>query len=86
MLAHYLAAEQHLGRIRSDVDVAQLAIVLLAALFGLALNRTNQPGSNDKELIRAAVTFTLNGVAGQLPRHPQPVSGQEGNAPQPYIG
>ncbi len=35
-LADYLRAEQRLGRIRADADPARAAVVLLAALFGLA--------------------------------------------------
>ena len=36
-LAAYLRAEQRLGRVRPDVDADRAAVVLLAALFGLAV-------------------------------------------------
>jgi AcrR family transcriptional regulator len=35
-LAEYLRAEQRIGRIRADADPGKVAIVLLAALFGLS--------------------------------------------------
>jgi AcrR family transcriptional regulator len=38
-LARYLAAEQRLGRIRPDVDPVKVAIILLAALFALAVSQ-----------------------------------------------
>ena len=38
-LARYLAAEQRLGRIRPDVDTVKVAIILLAALFALAVSQ-----------------------------------------------
>jgi AcrR family transcriptional regulator len=37
-LAQYLAAEQRLGRIRPDLDPVKIAVVLLAALFALAVS------------------------------------------------
>jgi AcrR family transcriptional regulator len=38
-LARYLAAEQRLGRIRPDVDPVKVAIILLAAVFALAVSQ-----------------------------------------------
>ena len=37
LLAHYLAAEQKLGRVRPDIDPARAAVTILALLIGLAL-------------------------------------------------
>jgi AcrR family transcriptional regulator len=63
LLAQYLAAEQQHGRIRPDLDPGQIAVVLLATLFGLALNPTAGPGATNHMMIRAAVTITLYGIA-----------------------
>lgn len=62
LLARYLAAEQELGRIRPELDPAQIAVVLLATLFGLALN----PTTVDPTMLRAASTLTLDGIASNV--------------------
>ena len=64
LLAQYLAAEQQLGRIRPELDAGQLAVVLLATLFGLGLNPSTPPGATDHALLRFAVAITLEGIAG----------------------
>jgi AcrR family transcriptional regulator len=53
-LARYLAAEQRLGRIRPDVDPVKVAIILLAALFALAVSQIP-----DKEVTAADVVKAL---------------------------
>ena len=65
LLAQYLAAEQHHGRIRPELDPTQLAILLLATLFGLALHPT---ATAEATTLRTAVTLTLNAIA--VNRHP----------------
>jgi AcrR family transcriptional regulator len=63
----YLAAERQLGRVRADVDPNEATIVLLAALFGLAL----APGSTvrgpaipvDPERLAGAVRILARGIA-----------------------
>ncbi len=37
LIADYLAAEQRLGRVRTDVPAERMAVVLLAMLFGMAI-------------------------------------------------
>lgn len=67
-VAAYLAAEQQLGRVRSDVDPTHLAVVVLATLLGLVL----APGplaplegdDGDPALIDIAVRLLLDGMAG----------------------
>lgn len=63
LLAKYLAAEQQQGRIRSELDPTQIAVVLLATLFGLALNPTTPPGATNHAMLHAAVTVALHGIA-----------------------
>ena len=62
LLAAYLAAEQRQGRIRATVDTAALAVLLLAALFGLALSPLGRPGTLEGVLAEA-VDMLLEGVA-----------------------
>lgn len=40
-IAAYLEAEQRLGRVRPDVDAEEVALMMLAMLFGLALASTD---------------------------------------------
>jgi len=64
LVAAYLSAEQGLGRVRSDVDPRQVALVLLATLAGIAF----MPGLDadaqvDVTLIDAAVDVVVDGIA-----------------------
>ncbi|MGK2850664.1 MAG: hypothetical protein ACSLFN_07125 [Candidatus Limnocylindrales bacterium] len=59
----YLAAEQRLGRIRADVDPIEAAIVILAALFGLALTPGRLPVALDPDRVAAAVRLLVHGIA-----------------------
>lgn len=69
LLAQYLAAEQQLGRIRPELDPAQIAVVLLATLFGLALNPAT---TVDPTMLHAAITLTLEGIATKPSRRSRP--------------
>jgi AcrR family transcriptional regulator len=62
-VAAYLAAEQSLGRVRGDVDPAQVAVVLLATLFGLALVPSSDGNGVDRDLLASAVRLFTNGIA-----------------------
>lgn len=62
LLAAYLAAEQRQGRIRATVDTSALAVLLLAALFGLALSPLGRPGTLEGVLAQA-VDIILEGAA-----------------------
>ena len=61
-LAAYLAAEQRLGRVRTDVDPREAAGVLLGALFALA----GMPGIGDEALspgrVASAVRLLVRGI------------------------
>jgi len=66
-IAAYLAAEQHLGRVRADVDPVEAAIVVLATLFGLGA--TPSPGGSglEPDRLRALVRLLLRGIAATGP-------------------
>jgi AcrR family transcriptional regulator len=61
----YLAAEQGLGRVRADVDVARAAMIILAVLFGLAMIPAEPERAVDPALIGAAVDLLLSGLEPQ---------------------
>ena len=61
-IAQYLVAEQERGRIRSDIDCLEAALVLLATLFGIGLMPTQGPG-DDTHMIRRAVELFVHGLA-----------------------
>jgi AcrR family transcriptional regulator len=59
----YLAAERDLGRVRTDVDPGDAALVLLATLFGLAMSASTRGTTVDVAQISAAVRLTTRGLA-----------------------
>jgi AcrR family transcriptional regulator len=59
----YLAAERDLGRVRTDVDPGDAALVLLATLFGLATSASTRGTTVDVAQISAAVRLTTRGLA-----------------------
>lgn len=63
VLADYLAAEQRLGRIRPELDPVSTAVVILAALFGIALG-SDPDGSAaaDGQLIRHFADLLTHGL------------------------
>ena len=62
-IATYLAAEQSLGRVRDDVDPAQVAVIALATLFGLALVPSSDGNGVDRDLLASAVRLLTTGIA-----------------------
>lgn len=60
-IAQYLAAEQHLGRIRTDVNCLDAGLVLLATLLGIGLMPTQGSGA-DAAMIRSAVELFVHGL------------------------
>jgi AcrR family transcriptional regulator len=61
-IAAYLRAEQRLGRVRSDVDPEKATIVILAALFGLAVTPWPRETGRDHSGIGAAVRLFVQGI------------------------
>jgi AcrR family transcriptional regulator len=62
-IARYLAAEQELGRVRSDVSPERMAVVLLVTLFGLSLRPPSEGSGADHELLHSAVALIVEGIA-----------------------
>lgn len=61
-LSEYLRAEQALGRVRADVVPDQIALVLLATLFGIFAGQAGTAGSLDTTIIDAAVEVIARGL------------------------
>jgi AcrR family transcriptional regulator len=61
-LARYLAAEQRLGRVRSDLDPTMTSITLLACLFGLQTSPLARPDGLDRTQLRQLVQLFLHGL------------------------
>lgn len=61
-IAAYLSAEQRLGRVRADVDPSEAAIVILAALFGLAVTPRSIDAGVDPDRLAAAVGILVRGI------------------------
>jgi AcrR family transcriptional regulator len=61
-IAEYLAAEQELGRVRADVAPEQVAVVMLATLFGLSLQPSDEGTGVDRGMLTAAVRLLLTGI------------------------
>jgi hypothetical protein len=68
-IADYLRAEQQLGRVRPDLDVVHVAVVILASLAGLVLGMDPEGNHNelDQALVNAAVDVLIRGMCGELP-------------------
>lgn len=62
VIARYLAAEQGLGRVRSDLDPFDAAIALLAMLFGLAMMPEPVGEELGADHIRSAVELVTRGL------------------------
>ncbi|HEX5591276.1 MAG TPA: helix-turn-helix domain-containing protein [Candidatus Limnocylindrales bacterium] len=61
-IAVYLRAEQRLGRIRPDLDPTEVAVLLLATLFGLAVTANMTGTTVDGARIEAAVMTLVQGI------------------------
>lgn len=59
----YLREEQRLGRIRPELDPGEVAVQLLATLFGLAVTASMTGRTVDGARIDAAVTTLVQGIA-----------------------
>jgi AcrR family transcriptional regulator len=61
-IADYLAAEQRLGRVRSDIDPGDVALVILAMLFGLAIASTGDSSALSGERVASALRVFVRGI------------------------
>jgi AcrR family transcriptional regulator len=61
-IAAYLAEEQRLGRIRAEVEPREAAILILAALFGLAAGQVAGDADVQDEQIASAVRLFVRGL------------------------
>jgi AcrR family transcriptional regulator len=61
-VASYLAQEQRLGRIRTDVDPREAAILFLAALFGLTADQLPADADLGRERLANAVRLLVGGI------------------------
>jgi AcrR family transcriptional regulator len=62
-IAEYLDAERKLGRVRADLDPQRAAMVLLAALFGLAAAPLPPAAGTAGDLLGYAVELLVEGIA-----------------------
>ena len=62
-IAAFLREEQRLGRIRSELDPGEIAVLLLATLFGLAVTARMTGTAVDGARIERAVTTLVDGIA-----------------------
>jgi len=67
-VADYLAAEQRLGRVRTDVAPDQMAIVILATLFGLSILLHSAGTTMTRDLLATAIGILLAGIEPSPPR------------------
>jgi AcrR family transcriptional regulator len=61
-IAAYLAAEQALGRVRSDIDPEEVALVILAMLFGMAIAAADDPAPLATERVSSALHVFVRGI------------------------
>lgn len=61
-IADYLAAEQRLGRVRSDIDSEEVALMILAMLFGLAIAAVDDPGALTSARMASALHVLVRGI------------------------
>jgi AcrR family transcriptional regulator len=61
-IAAYLAAEQRLGRVRSNIDPDEVAVMILAMLFGLAIASTDDPPPLTAERVASALGVFMRGI------------------------
>lgn len=61
-IAAYLAAEQRLGRVRSDIDPGEVALMMLALLFGMAIASTNASETLPAERVASALRVFVTGI------------------------
>ena len=68
-VAAYLAAEQRLGRVRGDVAPRDAAVLILAALFGLAVDQSIGYAGLDQDRLASAVRLLVRGIEPVATEH-----------------
>ena len=58
----YLAAEQRLGRVRPEIDSREAAVLILAALFGLAADQSIGDAGLSRDRLAAAIRLLVRGI------------------------
>jgi AcrR family transcriptional regulator len=61
-VAAYLAAEQRLGRVRPEIDSREAAVLILAALFGLAADQSIGDAGLSRDRLAAAIRLLVRGI------------------------
>jgi AcrR family transcriptional regulator len=70
-IADYFRAEQQLGRVRTDATAEDMAVTVLAALFGMALMSIEREDAVDGDLLSRTVRVLVSGIepsAARIPR------------------
>jgi AcrR family transcriptional regulator len=71
LIAEYLRAEQQLGRVRTDATAEDMAVTVLAALFGIALMSVEREDAVDGDLLSRTVRVLVSGIEPPDPRRPR---------------
>ena len=66
-IADYLRAEQQLGRVRTDATAEDMAVTVLAALFGIALMSIERDDAVDADLLSRTVRVLVSGIEPKGP-------------------
>jgi AcrR family transcriptional regulator len=64
----YIAEEQRLGRVRADLDPREAAVLILAALFGLAAGQAIDDAGIDDAHVVSAVRLIVRGLRPMAPQ------------------
>ena len=62
LIADYFRAEQQLGRVRTDATAEDMAVTVLAALFGIALMSIERDDAVDGDLLSRTVRVLVSGI------------------------
>ena len=71
LIAEYLRAEQQLGRVRTDATAEDMAVTVLAALFGMALMSIDRDDAVEGDLLSRTVRVLVSGIEPPDLRRPQ---------------
>jgi AcrR family transcriptional regulator len=71
LIAEYLRAEQQLGRVRTDATAEDMAVTVLAALFGMALMSIDRDDAAEGDLLSRTVRVLVSGIEPPDLRRPR---------------